>query len=175
MKKKRIKLKLKEANTFDEVWASFKECPDNLMYKNLRNEIIKAAIELSDKLYLTEKISIERLPPKLLQMVYMQMLEQTRDKLKLRAICLYCETKFPSVYLQAMRKREKLADENKDFDEAIRIAIDAESHPIIQNHVLLLSIRLSKNREDCRRIIAIAKPEFSAYDKVFQKMNSMNH
>lgn len=175
MKKKDIKNKLKKANTFDEIWASFKECPDTFMYKNLRDEIIETAIKLSDKLYLTEKISIERLPTKLLRMVYMQMLEQTNNKLKLRAICLYCELKFPSVYLQAMRKREKLAEEHKNFDETLRIATDAESQPIIQNHVLLLSIRLAKNREDCRRIIAITKPGFFAYEKVFQKMNRLNH
>ena len=174
MNKKRLKLKLGEANTFDEVWANFKECPDNLMHKNLRNEIIKAAIELSDKLYLTEKISIERLSPKLLRMVYMQMLEQTSNKLKLRAICLYCETKFPSVYLQAMRKREKLAEEHKNFDETIRIALDAESHPRIQDHVLLLAIKLTKNRKDCREIISIAKPGFLSYDKAFEKMNHLN-
>ena len=171
MRKKEIELQLKEIKTFDEAWKLYKNCPDKFTYRILRQGILEAALELSDKLYQTEKISIEKLTIRLARMAFMQMLGQTRDKLKLRAICLYCETRFPSVYLQAMRKREKLADKHKDFDEAIIIAIDAESHPIIQDHVLLLAIELAKSRKDCWEIIDITKPEFLSYDKVYAKMN----
>ena len=175
MKKRKIKLQSKKVKTFDEIWKLYQECKNKFGYKNLRYKILENAIELSDKFCQSKKIFLEKLNVRLLRMVLIQMLEQTENNLELKVICLYSKINFPGIYLQAIKKREKLAEKNEKFDEVIQIAIEIKSHPQLLNHILLLAVKLAKNRRQFFDIIGLAEEDSKAKEMAFIKLNRLNY
>ena len=171
MRKKEVRAQLKEANTFEEKWKILELCPNKFGYKSLRNKILEEALELSNKLYQTEKIFQEKLTVTLERMILSKLVYQTEGKIKLKGIRLYSEKKFPGIYLQALEKREKQVEKNEDFNEAMEIAEELHSHPKQKNHILLLAAKLAKSKKQCLEIIELADEGYNAGKMAFKKMN----